>query len=173
MAEDVWFAGDPPRDAGERRFLDALRERAARWDVAGLDTSHTRTRTVLRPLHLTVDLTGLPPDVNLQIGWWPDDGNGHQLDGEWGDSALLDGGRVDSGMLTVTGLHATPDQFASWTADWLQTQLIRPVERDEWLRAGDRVVASRWRLVDTGVVLWSAGFPSLRRRPPDRVTRVR
>ena len=171
--DDAWFAGDAPRDDDERAFLDVLRERAAAWDVPRLEPAHTRTRTVLRPLHLTVDLAGLPPDVNLQIGWWPADGDGHQLDGEWGDRSLLDGGRPDAGMLMVMGLRADPGRFASWAADWLHAQLRRPVEREEWWRAGGRVIASRWRLADTRVVLWSAGFPSLRHRPPDRVVQVR
>ncbi|WP_217615679.1 hypothetical protein [Cellulomonas sp. GbtcB1] len=107
----TWFDGDAPRSPDEARFLVALREHHDVWERAGLDPSGTRVRTVLRPLHLQVDVPGLPPrHVNLQVGFWTSGPRGTGVEGGWGGSHLLDGG--PAGALELFGLPATPGELA-------------------------------------------------------------
>jgi hypothetical protein len=173
--EAVWFAGAAPRNQPEARYLATLRELAATWDVADLRPGHTSVLTVLAPLHLTVELVGLPADVTLQVGYWLDAPHGPGLEGEWGDRNLLDSHVDGPDGLTVQGLTASPEQFATWTADWLVAQLKRPVERLDWTAEDGAVTTSQWRLADTGLSLAWQGTRRWRRRrqPPDRVQRVR
>ena len=172
-----WFDGDDPRDDAEATFLDQLRRRASSWNVPGLSPDNTGTLAVLVPLHVSVAVPGLDPATSvrcprrgLQVGYWQHGHYGHGLEGEWGCEHLLDSHRNDADGLTVVGLDARPEDFADWAADWLYRQLLRPRERQEWLRGG-RVVASRTRLADSGLVLFTEGssLPRLSRRPPDRV----
>lgn len=175
-----WFAGDEPRDAAEVRFLDQLRRRAVSWDVHGLTPQHTATISGLAPLHVSVAVPGLAPETtsrirltNLQVGYWQRGPYGEGLQGEWGDDYLLDNHRHDTNGLTVIGIQAEPEDFANWTADWFWRQLNRPRERQEWVVAG-KVVTSRTRLADTGLVLFTEGsvLPRMLRRSPDRVVPV-
>ncbi len=80
----------------------------------------------------------------------------------------------DPECLTVIGVDASPEQHATWAAQWLLRQLRRPVVREEWLRDG-QVVAHTLRLSDTGTVLARHGSSPRRlfRRPPDQVTQLR
>ncbi len=169
----TWFDGDAPRSPDEARFLAALRERHEVWEPAGLDPSGTRVRTVLRPLHLQVDVPGLPPrHVDLQVGYWTAGPRGTGVEGGWGGSHLLDGG--PAGALELFGLPAAPGELADLTARWLATALAAPVERADWLDAAGDVVASRWTLPGSGVIGARGRRPGRwRRRPPDRVERVR
>ena len=172
--ESVWFTGAAPRNDTEARYLATLQSLAATWDIGGLRPEHTSVLTVMTPLHMTVELVGLPADVTLQVGYWLEAPHGPGLEGEWGDNHLLDNHVYGADGLTVQGLTASPEQFATWTADWLLAQLRRPVERLDW--AGpDGTVTSQWRLADTGLSLTWQGTRRWRRRrqPPDRVQRVR
>ncbi|MFQ1001038.1 hypothetical protein [Modestobacter sp. SSW1-42] len=173
--EPVWFTGAEPRNDAEACYLATVRELAPSWDVAGLRPEQTSVLTVLTPLLLTVQLVGLPADVALQVGYWFDPPRGPGLEGEWGDRYLLDAHLDGADGLTVFGLTAAPEEFAAWTADWLLAQLRRPVERLDWADPDGRVTASQWRLADTGLPLTREGRRSWRRRrrPPDRVERVR
>ena len=171
--ESVWFSDAEPRNDAEAGYLATLRELVSGWDVAGLRPEHTSVLTVLTPLHLTVELAGLPGDITLQVGYWQTDPYGPGLEGEWGDDHLLDSHVNGVDGLAVQGLAASPDQFATWTAEWLLAQLRRPVERLEWLGCDGAVVATRWRLPDTGHVLKRQGRPFVSRRPPDRALQVR
>jgi hypothetical protein len=76
--------------------------------------------------------------------------------------------------LTRRRRAGTPEQYATWAADWLLRQMNRPVIREEWL-GRDRVVATTWRLNDTGRVLGTTGLTPRRwfRRRADRVVAVR
>jgi hypothetical protein len=170
----AWFADGVPRNDAEARYLATLQSLAATWDVSGLRPEHTSVLTVMLPLHLMVELAGLPNDVTLQVGYWLEAPYGPGLEGEWGDRHLLDNHVDGPDALTVRGLSASPEQFATWTADWLLAQLQRPVERLDWL-GRDGAVTSQWRLADTGLSLtWQGARPWRRtRRPPDAVQRVR
>lgn len=170
----MWFAGGEPRDEAEHAFLATWRARAGMWAVADLQPSHTSVTTAIDPLLVSVDrIAGLPEDQSLQVGFWQTDPYGPALEGEWGDRYLLDNHVYGRDGLTVLGLRASPEQFANWTASWLEAQLMRPVDWLQWLNSRGTVVATRWRLVGSDFVLKSQGRPGLRRRPPDRVERVR
>lgn len=96
---------------------------------------------------------------NLQVGYSPRHPHSDILSCEWGDEWVLDGGTSD---LTVTDRALTPVAAAQTAAEWIIAQLARPVERDDWLSRSGRVVASRWRLSDTGEVLGTIGNPLIR-----------
>lgn len=179
--DPTWFGGDGPRDAAEARFLDRLREKAPSWGVPGLNPDRTRTLARIVPLLLTVDVPGLGRETprshrltQLQVGYWQAGPYGHGLEGEWGCESVLDNHRYDTDGLTVIGIDAEPEDFASWAADWLCRQLSRSRERQEWIRQG-QVFASRTRLADSGLVLFTEGsiLPRLLRRSPDRVVPLR
>lgn len=170
-----WFAGDEPRSDDEHRFLTTLRHYDAQWRAADLEPRDTTTTAGMVPLHVQVDVPGLPPDLaNLQAGFWTSGPRGTGVEGEWGDCYLLEGG--GPGSLTLFGLPAAADELAELTARWLLAQLNEPVDRSDWFDAGgDDVVASRWTLGAAGVEIGWRG-PGRRRRlrrPADRVDRVR
>jgi hypothetical protein len=170
----TWFDGDAPRSAAEARFLAALRAHDDAWTAAGLAPSGTGVLAVLMPLHVQVDLPGLPPrHVNLQVGFWASGPRGTGVEGGWGDHHLLDGDAA--GSLAVFGLPAEAEELAGLTARWLVAALAEPVDRADWLDADGAVLASRWRLARSGAVVGARGArPRLRRRrAPDRVERVR
>lgn len=172
-----WFPDEVGRDDGEAAFLERLRREASRWDVQGLSPEDdTSSRRWLVPLYVDVDVPGLAiRRRTLQVGYWTGGPLGPALQGVWGDDYLLDDhDGNDPEDLTVVGVRASHEEYAEWAAAWLLRQLKRPVVREEWL-AGDRVVATTWRLDDTGRVLARRGngFRRLMRRRADRVVAVR
>ncbi len=95
------------------------------------------------------------------------------MEGQWGNGYVLDNHDRDGYNLEVTGLDESPETFGGFAARWLERQLLRPVERRDWMRNG-QVRYSRWCLSDTGEVLASSGG-LLRhpRTPPSRVVVIR
>lgn len=169
-----WFSGDEPRTADESRFLAALRAHGDTWRSAGVQPPSTTVLTVLVPLHVQVDLPGLPADcVNLQVAYWTSGPRGTGVEGQWGDRYLLDGS--STGGMDVFGEPAEPEELAGLAVRWLAHALASPVERADWVGSDGEVVASRWRLLETGAVIGGRGSSPrlLRRRPADRVERVR
>lgn len=174
----AWFTGGDPRDEREQTFLDTGRDLASSWAVPGVLPEHTSSGTFIRPLFLTVDVPGLPATLaNLQVGYWPPSAGpfGHALEGEWGDDLVLDNHVYGREGLTVFGLDASPEEFGTWAVKWLQRQLLRPLERREWLDDSGHVAATRYVFTDTDFVLRESGFSVFRkfRRPPDRAEQVR
>lgn len=114
-----------------------------------------------------------PGTCTLQISYWHDGPNGRTLEGEWGNSHLLDNHVYDGDGLTIIGLERPPDTYGQFAARWMQRQLKRPVERLDWVQGG-KVKESTWRLADSGKSIARSGrllrFPS---QPPTRVLRVR
>ena len=120
------------------------------------------------PLLLQVNVPGLPSaSANLQVGYFPPDWQGgDRLICEWGDSHLLDGsGHRDD--LSVDGTDMTPESLAEHAFQWMRTQLIRPIDAQDWTRRG-RVLATDWRFSDTGELLATDGvwLRKLRRLVP-------
>lgn len=167
MTDDTWFSGDAPRTPPEQAFLDRLRTDAARWDTHGLDPALTGADTVWSPLIVSVDLPAI--GAVLQVGFRSDTPGLWTLTGEWGNQRVLDNHTGGPDDLTVQGLEADAAMFGAWAFDWLDRQLLRPVERLDWLVQG-QVAKTRWQLAGTGRHLRTTGsvFPS--RRPPDRIT---
>jgi hypothetical protein len=171
---EAWFAGDW-RSEDERRFLHALRMRAASWDIEGLKPAASQTLGVMVTLIVVVEdprLEGLDGLTSVQVGYRPPEAEvGVRLQGEWGDDYLLDNGGDDTD-LWVQGVAAEPEDFAQMAASWMERQLRRPLERLAWLD-GDRVVASRVRLAEGGQTLVREGsWLRTIRRDPDQVTRL-
>jgi hypothetical protein len=114
-----------------------------------------------------------PGRCTLQIGYWEDDRGCRALQGEWGDEYLLDNHEYSNDRLTAFGLHEEPDTYGTLAAKWLERQLQRPVDRQDWLRNGT-VVRSRWVLPDTGKrVSRTQDKAWFVRGLADRITRVR
>ncbi len=169
-----WFQCDDPRNEGQDRFLKRLRVESDAWSSFGIVPGDTfANATWMAPLFLQVALPGLSHS-NLQVGYWQDPPLGHGLEGMWSDgSYLLDDERHDQDGLTVLGLEGEPEEFATWTARWFTQQFWRPVERLDWLSRGE-VIASSWRLADTGLVVARRGaFFRTLKRAPTTVTTVR
>jgi hypothetical protein len=170
-----WFGGDEPRTEDEARFLAVLRAHDEAWRSAGVEPSGTTVLTGLVPLHVQVDLPGLPADrVNLQVAFWTTGPRGTGVEGQWGDDHLLDGGTA--GGMEVFGLPADPEELAGFAVRWLTRALAAPVDRADWVGRDGEVVASRWVLAESGAVVGSRGTPPrsrLRPRPADRVLRAR
>jgi hypothetical protein len=170
-----WFDGAVPRSDDEAVFLATLRVEAARW---GLDVlpEHTSSLTVLVPLYVDIDVPGLPIGTDkktiLQGGYWASGPAGLALQAEWGDDHLLDAGGNDDD-LRMGGVTLSPVEAAMTLANWFSTQLRRPIERAEWVDADGTVVASHWRLADTGRSLAAAGSWLRRRSVPTRKMLVR
>ncbi|MBP2329574.1 hypothetical protein JOF56_009959 [Kibdelosporangium banguiense] len=157
-----------PRNDEETRFGTALAARASRWQRFGLAPDDTEVLAVLTPLVVMVDVglptaAGIVPEpTKLQVAYWTTGGEA-ALEGYWGNELVMDGFDAnDDEVLVVRGLCGEPEQFAVWTADWLERQLARPVVRQEW-RRGAAVVFQRWVLADTGDVLAQRGNRGLRR----------
>jgi hypothetical protein len=168
-----WFSGDEPRTDDEVRFLARLRDLASGWYVAELSPDATWCLTALVPLLVAVDCPSLAGEIgltSLHVGYWPPTAHGLRLQGEWGDSHLLDNGGDDTD-LRIQGISGEPEFFADATAKFLATQLLRPIDRMEWVN-GDRVVATRIRLGGGGQTLGRRGSSLRTRREPDRTTRL-
>lgn len=171
---EEWFGGDEPRTREEARFLAALRSHQQVWRDAELSPRCTRTLARLLPLHVQIDLPAIPPEhLNLQVGYWSADGRRIGVEAEWGNGHLLDGHHAE--RLEIFGLPAEPEQLADMAARWLAVQLARSVDRSDWVASTGAVLASRWNLADQGEVVGQFGrLPwRIKRRPPDRVVRVR
>ena len=169
------FEGDPPRTDAEARFLDALGSFAAASPVPGM-AGPFDVLAQIAPLVVTLDLPGInvtPAICNLQVGYWESNRFGPSLEGQWGDGYVLDSYDRDGDNLEVTGLDESPETFDGFAARWLERQLLRPVERRDWMRNGD-VRYSRWCLSDTGRILARSGaLLRLPRNPPSRVVVIR
>lgn len=169
MTDVGWFGGSEPRSEDEDRFLKHLRIRASGWSVPGLLPEASGCLAVLTPLIVTVSHPALEGSfglTELQVGYWSATSWGLKLEGEWGDGSLLDNGGDDTD-LHVQGVQEDPEFFAALAADWLEAQLLRPVERAEWLK-GARVVAYRVRLAGGGQTLATQGSWLRTRRSPNR-----
>jgi hypothetical protein len=176
VLQSVWFPDETGRNDQERAFLDQLRLQAASWRIEDVSPGDTSSERWLTPLYIDVEVPRITiPRSTLQVAYWTSGPYGSALHGTWGDGYLMDDhDGNDPEDLTVVGVLATPEQYATWAADWLLRQLHRPVIREEWLRH-DRVVATTWRLADTGHILGKTGLTPRRllRRKPDRAINVR
>ena len=169
----AWFPGDAPRTEDEARFVARLRERASAWGAYGIQPDVSWCHAVFVPLVVGVDhpyLVGQGGLTSIQVGYWPPTSKGLRLEGEWGDDHLLDNGGDDTD-LRVQGIPGEPEFFATAAVTWIETQLLRKIERLEWLD-GERVAASRIRLADGEQTVARRGSWLRTRRKPDRTSRL-
>ncbi len=168
-----WFDGAEGRSSDEAAFLERLRSLAhQRWEEGHVSPSQTQAHAVLQPLYVEVSIPQLvTPRRLLQVAYWS--AERPRLEGSWGDDYLLDDYDCeDRETLTIAGVSATPGQFATWAFEWMQSELSRPLLKEDWLKQG-RVVATRWRFGDTGSILASESRSTSLSSEPHRVTQVR
>lgn len=175
MRRVTWFEGATPRSEAEAEFLAALRTHAANWQL-DVRPQHTGALASMAPLYVDVEVPGLPQGNNkttvLQGGYWTTSPTELVLQAEWGDTYLLDNGGHDDD-LSVGGVRIGAAEAAAIMANWFDTHLRRPVQRAEWIGDDGRVLATDWRLTDTGRRLATEGSWLRRRRAPTRVIPVR
>ncbi len=176
MTAQGQFQGDRPRTLEEEKFLSGLASGVADWTLLDFQLDSFRVFARIKPLVVILNVPSIDVPTGactLQIGYWHDGPNGRTLEGEWGDSHLLDSHVYDGDGLTIIGLEEAPDTYGNFAAKWLEHQLLRPVERLDWLQ-GEQVRESTWRLADSGKLIarngWSLRLPA---KPPSRVLRVR
>lgn len=182
MAHDDggWFAGATGRNEREAAFLEQLGSEASAWNRDDTTPGSTEVFAGVTPLFVLLRVPGLTiPRRVLEVAFWTDgpwaaQAPGPVLHGAWSDTRLGDNhDGNDPECLTVIGVEAPPEQHATWAAQWMRHQLERPVVRDDWIR-GERTVASRWVLDDTGLELHQEhGGRRLLSGRPNRRTRVR
>lgn len=165
-ATEEWFHSDSSAPFIEQvrgladEFLAGLVEPGATWAMTGFGDAL-----------ICVTVPEIPDEKNpatIQVMW--DRGS---LGGYWGDAYLFDDWDAnDPEALVVRGIELDEVRAASLTLSWLAEQLRRPVELREW-RKGDRVVAQRWLLADTGSVIRQRGSWVARRGPVSAVINLR
>lgn len=168
--------GDPPRTPEEAKFLSGIARGISAWSIPDVQLGSFTVLARMKPIVVTLNVPGI--DVphgtcTLQIGYWNEGPYGRALEGEWGDSHLLDNHVYDGDGLTVIGLVEASETYGTFAAAWLLRQLQRPVERLDWLR-DEQIKESAWRLADSGKTIarmgWSVRRPS---KAPSRIQRVR
>lgn len=176
MAPSHPFRGDDPRTSSEQEFLQALAAYITDWAVPGMPAQSFEVFARMHPLVVMTQVPGVDVPAGrctLQIGYWDDRPGCRALEGEWGDDLLLDSHVYSSDGLTVFGLHEESGAYGTLAGKWLERQLQRRVDRQDWIRK-DKLVRSRWVLPDTGMrVAQTIDTNWFVRGAPDRVTRVR
>jgi hypothetical protein len=169
------FQGDRAHTPEEEKFLKELAAGIAGWPPTSPKLDSFKVLARIKPLVVILDVPGIeaPDACTLQVAYWHDGPSGRTLEGEWGDSHVLDNHVYDGDGLTIIGLEEAPDTYGDFAANWLERQLKRPVERLDWLQGG-QVKESTWRLSDSGKIIARSGrslrLPS---KQPDRVLKVR
>lgn len=169
------FQGDSPRTPEEEDFLRGLVSGIDGWAVEDVQPESFMVLDVLVPLVVTLDVPGIDlrsDSCTLQVGYWHEGPDGRVLEGEWGNSSLLDNHVYDADGLTVIGLTEAPATYGTLAARWLERQLLRPVERLDWLR-GDEIRTTRWRLADSGKTIAESGRWRIPGMPPSRRSKAR
>lgn len=142
MPTGVWFDGETPRTEQGAGFLARLRAEAATSRFTGLETSQTSTWPYLDGQMIEATVPGLTgPRHILRVLYCPAAARNPLLQAELGDDHLFDAEPDNPSHLLVSGVRASAEQCAGWAADWLETQLRRPVVRREWDRPPGRLAA--------------------------------
>lgn len=169
------FQGDSPRTPDEEEFLRGLASGIEEWSIADAQVESFTVLARLVPLVVTLDVPGIDirsDTCTLQVGYWHDGPDGRVLEGEWGNELILDSHVYDADGLTVIGLAEAPRTYGTFAAGWLERQLLRPVERLDWLRR-DQIRTTTWRLMDSGATIAGSGGWRIPGMPPSRRNRVR
>jgi hypothetical protein len=169
------FHGDSPRTPDEEDFLRGLARGIEEWSFADVQVESFTVLARLVPLVVTLDVPGIglrSGACTLQVGYWHDGPDGRSLEGEWGNELILDSHVYDADGLTIIGLAEAPRTYGNIAAGWLERQLLRPVERLDWLR-GDQIRTTTWRLADSSTTIAGSGGWRLPGMQPSRRNRVR
>lgn len=68
----------------------------------------------------------------FDVGSWPAEAVAPRLPCEWTEGHLLENGGHTGDLTVEQGADAAPEVVAELAAAWLEVQLLRPIERDEW-----------------------------------------
>lgn len=135
-----WFDGRRPTDEGERTFLEALRTAARAWSFADLRPEDTSAGGEESGCLVEIRVPLLTTSCRiLRVCYAVDEEDSLSLQSEWtGFDEPFEGLGYESPDpetdLWVTGVEASPEQCALWSAAWFERQLRRPVKRREWDR---------------------------------------
>src|SRR2546430_8274587 len=137
-----WFAYDDSELAAPHRdFLGVVRERASHWSIEPGDTAVGSPRIYDGALVAYLDI--VDPDLRVGLRTIGVHYAGDRLAADLLHPLLLAAQPGQDSMST----SGPPDRLGARAADWFDMLLARPIERHEWLRAGE-VVARAWLLAD-------------------------
>lgn len=145
-----WFPEAKATSDTEARFLDRLRQLAARWSDVGLSPADSAGA----PVGLLVGV--VMPQLTAPLRWlWIQllpSPRGLDLYCAWGDDTRLnDWGPIDGNVYpSKLRLDASPENLAELAATWVTSQASRAVRREDW---DGRHPGTRWIFIDTGAVL--------------------
>ncbi|HET7230943.1 MAG TPA: hypothetical protein VFJ16_13115 [Longimicrobium sp.] len=177
VPEFGWADPDSPFDMGdyrddrERRFVEAMRARALGWAALGVgpEEAFVLPDDDVPALRLGVDVVDREAGAIVRT-----------FQVRFDHASVVVG--VDptaqftdppdprrSSTLRATSPATAPEALASFACDWLEAELIRPIERHEWEAESFR--HTRWVMGDTGEeLMWSdsANDPRPELGEPDR-----
>lgn len=172
---DEWFACSDATPSQEA-FLKPLRARAAAWGAYGIGSDDTLVYEYTDPVRLIAAVDVYDPDANLIVGTVRIEFDGAALRGRWGSSHFCDAiDPADPDSIGIERPGITPEEAARLAADWLESQVRRPLERQDWRRDGT-TFHRRWVLADSGTVLCWRDEANTQRADlptPDQVTPLR
>ncbi|MGN6220570.1 MAG: hypothetical protein ACTHNQ_13795 [Microbacterium sp.] len=125
-AQNIWFPGTNATSNAERRFVEAIRGRAAGWAQLGLPHTRSAGAPVVRPL-LGVELR----NTNASLRWlwilFVETKRELSIQCSWGDDTRLNEWGPTAGDVTITlpRLTGTPGELADYASEWITTQATR------------------------------------------------
>ncbi|WP_437323730.1 hypothetical protein [Sorangium sp. So ce381] len=167
--EDLWLALDEGRTDAERAFITEMSRRALAWRSLGVPSDHL-LGTVEPFVMLLLDV---PADGKVLRTLRVDFHESRVVVGE--DETMQAATDLDEENPRVLVVKdGSPLALATAAADWMEREILRPIERHEWVR--EDFCHQRYVLSDTGEPLcWSDSHNQKRPDlgPPDRTVTVR
>jgi hypothetical protein len=150
MGDPDWFEGNDERfrdgrTDDERRFIARLRARAQSWTELELAREQTQAWTDRDYLYVHVDVAD--ETHNLAYGTLRVDYVGSHVRGHWGSADFCDEIDPSARDAFESPPLTSPEEAATYAADWLEAQLRRPAECREWWQ-GNVVVCREWTLTE-------------------------
>lgn len=151
MYGDIWFEIDSrgrfPLDDYGRRFLAGLRRAAPAWDPLGVISFDSWALALTGPSVLALLTVPETDPFGLQLRTAPGEFGGY-----WGDDCAIwdDYTPTAPGYINVSDPSAAPEDLAQHAADWIATQLSRPVALEERRGAALGRRHRTWVFEDTG-----------------------
>jgi hypothetical protein len=151
MNGEIWFEIDPggrfPLDDYGCRFLAGLRRAALAWGPLGVIAFDSWALALAGPSVLAVLTVPEADPFGLQLRLT----NG-EFGGYWGDDCAFWEDYTPSapGYINIQDTVATPEEMAQCAADWITTQLSRPLLLEERRSSALGLRRRTWVFDDTG-----------------------
>lgn len=151
MNGEIWFEIDPggpfPLDDYGRRFLAGLRRAALAWAPLGIIAFDSWALGLAGPSVLALLTVPEAEPFGLQLRLA--DG---EFGGYWGDDCAIWDHYVPGapGYINVRDPEATPEEMAAYAAEWIATQLSRPLLLEEQRSPALGLRRRTWVFDDTG-----------------------